>query len=63
MEGDQVPAWADAECDARRHLMGRLVIKESNSTQNGKAISRKVAKLAKKGQVICFVNTGFKDSL
>jgi len=31
-----------------------VVIKKSNSAQNGKNISRKVAKLAKKDLIICF---------
>jgi hypothetical protein len=40
-----------------------LVIRESNSSQNGKKFSRKGAKRAKKGYIICFLKPGLKDFL
>jgi hypothetical protein len=40
----------------------RVVTKESNSSQNGKKISRKGAKLAKKGHIIWFQNQDLKIS-
>jgi hypothetical protein len=40
-----------------------LVTKESNSTKNGKNISRKGAKCAKKCWIICFLKSGLKDFL